>query len=75
MYIEFMEKDNHNQFPGDTAPEQSVMEPADLPFVPKQRPPLTTEEIEAGEELCRILGIDLNAISEEVYEELRKIWA
>jgi len=67
-----MEKDNHIQFPVDSAAER-IEHPAP-PFVPKPRPPLTPEEIEADRQLIEMIGLNPNDLSEERLRELCKIW-
>ncbi len=43
------------------------------PILPKARPPLTPEEIEAGLEMCKMMGIDLSKITEAELNE-RQPW-
>ncbi len=52
----------------------SPLKPASKPVKLKRHKPLTKREIKAGLELCRMMGIDPEAIPEERVREISKIW-
>jgi len=69
-----MERDAAFSIPVDHDTEPMTVRSDVCTFVPKSRPPLTPDELEADRELCEMLGITADTLTDAEYQELRKIW-